>query len=729
MKSNNFFVEMKKEKIFSVALFALCLLFCGCQRDKDSSVFTAITQGFNGMKDYMGDNVVYWSNGDAIRINDGTYPVAVDGGARHRATVDAEGVSAYGGSYYAAYPANISSVAANGRITFDIPANEIYDETGGNQIVHNVMAAKASDDKLLFQNLCALLHFKVGASGSGVGAKLYAIEVESDQPLWGTMTVEYNESRSEWEMVSLTASSATTRTLKFQSPVELSATVRDFYMIVPPVTGASNFILRFLVEDAGGTVKVFEKSKSGDFSFGMGHIYNFRDVNTYTGAKMMYGSNDVSANTMDGSEEHPYLVLSGTSWDALKTTSIMGTADKRITLAGDIAVSSTYGSEFKATLDGGGHTVTLTTRNISLLSSVNGGQIRNLTIAATEPVTSPVLVVNGSARFYGALAGRANSGSVIENCVNKVNITSDTNLTTVFVGGLCGNADGCTITNCRNEGNITSNALYVGGIAGQSNGMTGCSNSGSITINSSADAVKTQYCGGVTGYIINAPISNCHNTGAIAILKKSSNTVNYGGVCGLSNVNVTGCYNTGSISNTASGGSKYIGGIVGCNLNGTDVLMLNCYNEGDITSADGYARGLLGYDKKMSLKNSYACCDLQGSNVSGIVAYGTDLFDNVNISNCYYYGTITSSNKYGIAGVSGSYKFLIDHCYYPSDFSLCHSSSTDNGDNATLGSAVSLSGGDGTSLREALNNYNAVWPTGWLRWKNGTSPARVVFDN
>lgn len=739
MKLYNFLTKMKSDK-FIVFLFALlCVAFTGCNRDKDSEVFTAITQGFSGSKDYMGGNIVYWSDGDVLRINGGTYAVSVDGEHSNRATVNAEGIAGFGGEYYAAYPASMSSIAANGRVTFDITEEETYSAAGGNQVVHSIMAAKANGSKLLFQNLCAMLHFKVKGSSSGIGAKLYAVEVESDKPLWGTMTADYNDATGNWEVTSFSADANTKRTLKFTSPLVLSDAEQDCYLVVPPVNDGTTLTLRFVVEDGNGTVKVFEKNKVTDVEFRTGDIYHFNDVNTYDGSKMMYGSNEVTARTMDGSAEHPFLVYSGNSWNVLKTNSIMGAAGIQINLAEDINVSSTYTSVFKATLNGNGHTITLTTPNISLLSSIDGGQVRNVTIKSTEPVRHPILTVNSSTRYFGALAGRAFSGAVFENCVNKVNITCDTlNYATVYVGGLIGNANGCTMTNCRNEGNITSNAAYVGGVAGQAGAISDCTNSGTITITTTADEVKTSYCGGVAGYVVSADVSNCYNTGAININTKSSEISYCGGVFGLANSNVSNCSNRAAIScNVVSDTkNKYIGGVVGYNnSSSSEVTMLNCYNEGDILCESGakylYVGGLLAYDNRMSIKNSYAFCSLQGTYVCGIVAYGVGLFINANITNCYYYGTITcsSSNKYGIAGVSNNdNKFNIDKCYYPSAYTICHSSSTYSVTNATLSSAVSLTGGDGTSLREALNGNVSNIP-GACNWKNGTSPARVVFDN
>ena len=734
-----FLKEMKGYKFSVIAVAFLCVVFAGCQRDKGSEVFTAVMQSYNNSgKDYIVGNVVYWSDADRIRINDGVYGIAVDGSDSNRATVNAEGVSDFGGNYYGAYPAEGSTIAANGRVTFTIPQQELYTAAGGKQVIHNIMAAKSNGSKLNFQNLCALLHFKVAASGSGVGAKLYAVEVKTDKPMWGTMTADYNESRSKWEVTSLTATDANTRTLRLKTPIELTAAAQDLYMLVPPVAGGSTLTLRFILENGTGAVKVFEKAKSTSFSFESGMIYHFNQSNTFNGTAMLYGSDAVTAETMDGSVAHPYLVYSGNSWNALKSSSVMGTAGKQINLAEDINVNSTYTSVFRATLNGNGHTITLTTPNISLLSSVNGGQVRNVTIESTEPVRHPILVYNDPARYYGALAGRAFSSAVFENCVNKVNITCDTlNYATVYVGGLIGNANGCTMTNCRNEGNITSNAAYVGGVVGQAEAISGCVNSGIVTITTSSDTVKTAYCGGVAGNVTSSTISNCHNNGAIYINKKSSSDSYYGGVFGLANSNVSNCSNTGAITCAVMSNTKsiFVGGIVGCNTSSSEVTMLNCYNEGDIVCMEDetnrYVGGLLGYDKRMSIKNSYAFCSLQGPYVCGIVAYGGNLFINATITNCYYYGTIICnySYKYGIAGESYTdKKFIIDKCYYPSAYNICYHNSTNNGTSATLSSAVSLTGSDGTSLREALNGNVSNIP-GACKWKNGTSPARVVFDN
>lgn len=723
-------------KLFAILAVA-CIFVMGCREENDDEVFTALTQDYNDNKDYISGSMVFWSDGDAVRINNGIYSIAVDDHDSHRATINAEGVTALGGEYYAAYPADISNVVSAGHITFSLPQEELYTENDGKQVIHSIMAAKSDNRTFKFQNLCALLHFKVNAIGDGIGDKLLAIEVETDKPMWGTITAEYGD--NQWQVTSVSGTDATKRTLRFATPLVLSASEKDIYLIVPPVSGAETFTLRMIVDD--GSVKVFEKTRTASTSFASGTLWHFNAVNTYTGTAMKYGTDEVATVT-DGSEDHPYLVYSSENWAAL--ASRMDSTGKHITLANDINVGSTLDREFKAILDGNGHTITLTTQNISLFSTINGGTVKNLTLAATNDVTEPVMVSDGdnlsSDNYYGTLAGKALNGSTIVNCINTVNIFANSDLASIRVGGLCGQLTGSSISNCLNNGNITSNALYVGGVVGMANNLShisNCTNNGTITISSTEYTVKTKYCGGISGSIGTSNgvvINSCNNHGPITINNISSTILYCGGVFGEANSDISECSNTGTITcNATTSTTKNIGGIVGRSITTIAKTICNSFNEGNIYAADGMQKmivgGLLGENKRMSITNCYVYGNLSGSSVAGITYYGADLFDNVVISNCYYYGTITcsSTNKYGIAGIShSSYKFIIDHCYYPSDYSMCHSTSNDNGNNATLRSATTLT--NDSSLATALHNNLRNMPAGSYDWQNSTSgPAHVVF--
>ena len=174
---------------------------------------------------------------------------------------------------------------------------------------------------------------------------------------------------------------------------------------------------------------------------------------------------------------------------------------------------------------------------------------------------SNLTVDNSSANFQG-FVGYLESGGAIQNLTLGEGCSVSGNS---YVGGICGDNEGGTLTNCTNTGTVTGKS-YVGGICGYSYGIvTYCTNSGKISS-------SNIYAGGICGYSIGT-VTNCINSGEV-----SSNTSNNaGGICGYNNAGtVTNCYNTGSVT-----GSNYLGGICGYASKGT---ITYCYNTGSVNS-------------------------------------------------------------------------------------------------------------------------------------------------
>ena len=424
---------------------------------------------------------------------------------------------------------------------------------------------------------------------------------------------------------------------------------------------------------------VFEKTKTASISFSSGNIYHFGNDN-FTGSKMYFkGDIEVSPLVMNGSESNPYLISSGTIWNSIKSN--LATSNKYVTLINDITVGTSVPT-LKATLDGNGHTITLENNN-SLFENVDGGTVKNLTV--TGNISSPTCI---NYRF-GAVACNALNNAVIENCVNKATINCiqaiATQSFTTIVGGICAHvSSGCSVTNCHNEGVITSDARYTGGIVGYCNGVTavsGCSNSNNINVSLILEDVinnsNSTFVGGLFGQLVISSsngtplVTNCHNSGSINIYNTSKNNLYCGGCFGQAVSSIDNCYNTGIINYNATAiGLCFFGGIAGCDGTSSTSTMKNCYNEGNIYTTSGvYAGGLLGKLNKMSIMNCYAYCDITATTAAGIVAYGKDMFVNTNITNCYYYGTMTATTKYGIAGesYSSSCRMSISYCYYPNN--------------------------------------------------------------
>ena len=691
----------------SVALLAIVLMSLlpiACQNEEDD-IFTAVIGKYSGSKDYMNSLDVMWSNGDKVQINNGTYSIAVDESDRNRATIHADGVTAYGEAYYAAYPADIATISMDGTLSFTLPDKEVYEkDANGRQVVHNMMAAVTEGRQFDFANLGALLHFSV--SSSSADARLCAVEVTADAPVCGPMTATH--SSSGWNVAVPSALAHHTRTLVFPTPEVISSDAKDFYLVVLPMNGISSFTLRYVFEDASGNVKVYDKTKSGSpFNISKGVMYRFNTV--FDGTNVTVAGESVSPNTMDGTADHPYEVYSQQSWLQVMTAHA-NQASKHIKLGNDIEVAATV-DVFKASLDGQGHTVTLTTNNISLFKTVTSASISNLTIDSRNDFTSPVLSNNS----YGTLACEVSgTGSVISNCTNKMNVSHVGNVSDRRIGGLIGWANYASIDNCRNYGTIESDAAYIGGVVARSENtvsFTNNSNNATVLFSTPSSISRAVYIGGVAGDLAgNIMVEGCTNNASIQIDGSTSLELRCGGLFGRSNSNFKSCSNYGTIScNTTNSNAKLVGGLIGDHSTTNERSMLNCCNEGDIRAVDGYLMltvgGLVCDERHLNIRNSYAFCNLTGSAVAGLV-FGKSQFLNASIDNCYYYGTLTSSaSAYALAGqpVDNSYKYTITNSYYKAGYTMRYGTNANDGGNATIDSSNPLTLSAGGRLMDALN--------------------------
>lgn len=179
-------------------------------------------------------------------------------------------------------------------------------------------------------------------------------------------------------------------------------------------------------------------------------------------------------------------------------------------------------------------------------------------------------MINGY-RYVGAIVGWAGSGTIVDNCYNEVDVTSNY----YYTGGIAGYSNGI-ISNCYNIADITGCGQNVGGIAGKCSQVRYCYNTGYITADSSRSSSGYQsrdYIGGIVG---EGQAYYCYNTGSVSGMREIGGIV--GGYGGAQN-----CYNTGSVSGSSEGGG--VGGIVG--YQSYDIY--NCINYGSV-----YASGNLG---------------------------------------------------------------------------------------------------------------------------------------
>ena len=214
------------------------------------------------------------------------------------------------------------------------------------------------------------------------------------------------------------------------------------------------------------------------------------------------------------------------------------------------------------------------------------------------------------------------------------------------VGGVCGNNNAGTITNCYNTGSV-SGLGTLGGVSGYNDtgSITNCYNTGNVSGSSG-------FVGGVSGYNSKGTIINSYNAGSVSGLEY------VGGVSGINYTgSITDCYNIGSVS----GSEGYVGGVNGYNDGG---IITNSYNAGGVSGIERYVGGVNGYNDGGTITNCYNT----GSSVSGSgYVGGVNGRNKGTITNCYNTSSVSGKERY-VGGVIGRNESnaTITNCYYDS---------------------------------------------------------------
>lgn len=251
------------------------------------------------------------------------------------------------------------------------------------------------------------------------------------------------------------------------------------------------------------------------------------------------------------------------------------------------------------------------------------------------------LYINGNESTQGLFG-------IVSGSVKDLSVSGAINASSV-VGGIAGWSSG-EITNC--DSSVTINAQReAGGIVGALSGggvISNCDNSGAIAITQ-----KESYAGGIAGHVVDAAISECTNAADIENGMDGFRN-RLGGIVGLlENGEVSGCDNSGNIrsdatvaSYTADTSQNYVGGIAGYSSFG---VIRDSNNTGDVYNAVDFAGGISGYLKGSDeVTNCYNSGAVSGrSYVGGITGSSAS-----SISNCQNEGAVTAADKYagGIVG-------------------------------------------------------------------------------
>ena len=284
---------------------------------------------------------------------------------------------------------------------------------------------------------------------------------------------------------------------------------------------------------------------------------------------------------------------------------------------------------------------------------------------------------------YVGLFGQIGSNCALNNItiLGKIEITLKND---IRLGGICGYADGGSITNCHNSVNMSissidkidntnpsGNYIRIGGIIGSienSTAITNCSNNGDIAVDSSTTELSDMHqLGGIVGEIHSttgqntAKVIDCYNDGNISNkISKDDAYCDIGGVCGwINNGLIINCYNSGLIKSISTSGTtkSYIGGLIGY-TEGLDLV--NSYSIGNITvesdincnDLEMFVGGLIGYSRFWgNVFSSYNLGDIEVTSnartdlniyIGGIIGY----FKASSISCCYNIGNISVETSF-----------------------------------------------------------------------------------
>ena len=367
-------------------------------------------------------------------------------------------------------------------------------------------------------------------------------------------------------------------------------------------------------------------------------------------------------------------------------------------LTADITLPITIPVTFTGTIDGNGHTITVsapmfnefngTLKNVTIAGSVDstGGSVAVHTGAVAAISTAGAtfenvkntatvkgwVLDNGTSGAYGEITSRIGTGSLLGNATGNVTVKNCANVADIngyAVGGFVGYVEGAdpvvSFENCLNSGKITdegavkvSNNGALGGMVGICNNTKNvsfidCDNTGVILGTNGGYDASNCPAGGLVGYIYTPKDS----TDAVCVMKNCTNTADVtgsnqvGGLGGAiySVLTAENLVNKGNILST----NNYAGGII--SRNGCDrtdykdtafviAYYKNCVNYGDVKSNDQYAGGVAGYiswavvaDNCVNYGHVDSTASAKTGHAGGVIALSQT---SATITNCYNYGKV-----------------------------------------------------------------------------------------
>lgn len=375
----------------------------------------------------------------------------------------------------------------------------------------------------------------------------------------------------------------------------------------------------------------------------------------------LFLNSGASALTGSGTEESPYVISTASELQAIGDD-----LDAHYELGGNINLSrldfepigNEWDGPFTGTLDGKGFTIS--NMNVTSPDLKYTGLFGYLEGMVCNLKLDNVYVSGG--RFAGGVAGTVGVGGVVTDCeVLSGTVTVSGSPMRMAAGGITGVCEG-TVTRCSNGANVVVNGFGdTGGIIGRVNEdlvIEDCVNSGVIQTSITYYSYETLVSGGIIGYVKNSEVivTNCENSGSVSS-GDSADYVYSGGIIGYgsgSRTSVKGCNNSGSITAVSSTYTSYYytysGGIIG--RGATEIS--DCTNSGTIKAYAyrAYSGGMVGCDCGTAKScNNYG--DVSSVTNSSYSYSGGMVGENCSTATgCNNYGDISSSG-YSSGGMVG----------------------------------------------------------------------------
>lgn len=387
------------------------------------------------------------------------------------------------------------------------------------------------------------------------------------------------------------------------------------------------------------------------------------------------------------------------------------------------------GYPFYGTYDGNGYQIQNLTISIQkspigeyylgMFATVQEAILQNIDLRSidfvNEETLEPFVTTDAAYIYMAGIVAYAQYNSQIEGCSNYADLTAAGEY--AKVAGIVGESDEVIVRDCHNYGTITMTGeagLASGIISSVDNGISDCSNEGTVTGNVcaagivcrifSGDAQNCENTGNITGgtmaagivaygYADGNVITSCKNAGTIQA-ELAGGIVTY-----LSDCAVVSSENTGTIQGTDCAGGiageveydsevsvvknqgkitavNMAGGIVGC-IDSANVA--NAQNFGSVT-AEKIAGGMIGFSIHSKLLNLWNHGNVSGDESSGGIVGSSDLalyedYDELDIAtavsdyaniygNCIQLGTLAGAGNMGAVVGYSKLQDQISYCYY-----------------------------------------------------------------